>query len=240
MPNLRCNKCKNDIPEKAKFCPQCGDPITEADKFKNQDSKLETIRLVCPKCETRNLYKSDISDQMISLKCPQCNTTFQSQIAKIRSKKSRVSKRYGRRSFGIRIQDFTGNEHFIEFENADYKDFELRAKDIAAFSYLNTELRIVQNMTVDQYIKITKPFCFIASYIYGSTSTEVAILRQWRDQILLSSDLGTKFVRIYYKVGPFLVILLGKNNMIYKLVKLILGRFVIFINKKNLITNQFT
>jgi alpha-tubulin suppressor-like RCC1 family protein len=45
--------------------------------------------------------------------------------------------------------------------------------------------------------------CFIATAAYGTdTATEIDILREFRNKILLPNSLGAKFVSLYYKVSP--------------------------------------
>jgi len=46
-------------------------------------------------------------------------------------------------------------------------------------------------------------WCFIATAAYGTdTAKEIDILREFRDEVLLPSNLGTKFVSFYYKTSP--------------------------------------
>lgn len=45
-------------------------------------------------------------------------------------------------------------------------------------------------------------FCFIATASYGEDSGEVGILCDFRDKVLLKSDLGTAFVKAYYTISP--------------------------------------
>ena len=48
--------------------------------------------------------------------------------------------------------------------------------------------------------------CYIATYVYGSyDATEVLILRDFRDEKLLTNYVGTLFVKFYYKISPFLI-----------------------------------
>jgi len=45
--------------------------------------------------------------------------------------------------------------------------------------------------------------CFVATAAYGAdTATEIDILREFRDKILLPNSLGARFVSLYYKVSP--------------------------------------
>jgi len=46
------------------------------------------------------------------------------------------------------------------------------------------------------------PPCFIATASCGENSTEVAVLREFRNKWLMTSDAGREFVAGYYKVSP--------------------------------------
>jgi hypothetical protein len=56
--------------------------------------------------------------------------------------------------------------------------------------------------------------CFIATELYGSDACEVALLRRFRDQVLLRTHLGTAFVTAYYRVAPKIVPLVRRSNMV--------------------------
>jgi len=65
--------------------------------------------------------------------------------------------------------------------------------------------------------------CFIATAVYGSeTAPEVVVLRDFRDNILLSSKVGQTIVDLYYILSPPVARLLDNNrqlrNMIRKVV----------------------
>ncbi len=228
MSKLVCDKCGSEIPAKSKFCPECGDPVTDADQVQLDRSESETVRLVCPKCEHQNLFKTRLTsvDEFI---CSNCRTQFISRIVKIRSKKSRGSKREGKRSFSIRVKDFSGAENFIEFDNASYDDFEFKANDIAAFSYLNNHLRIVQNMTLNKYMKISRSSCFIATLVYGHESPEVRLLRQWRDDKLLKSRTFSKLVALYYRISPWFIDQFGSMKIIRISARWFISPIVLFL-----------
>lgn len=55
-------------------------------------------------------------------------------------------------------------------------------------------------------------FCFIATAAYGSTQEKhVALLRQFRDDILMQSAPGRAFVETYYKLSPPLAHFIGQH-----------------------------
>ena len=61
--------------------------------------------------------------------------------------------------------------------------------------------------------------CFIATAAFGSNmTTEVLILRCWRDKFLLSNNIGMKFVQIYYTISPPIANTIRKSNLLQKVV----------------------
>jgi protein-arginine kinase activator protein McsA len=88
-----CDKCGAQIPEGARFCPQCADVVTEADKVAKPAKRAqsqgisaeetEQIRLVCPKCESQFLYGTSVSGSRYDFSCPKCNVGFTSRIVKV-------------------------------------------------------------------------------------------------------------------------------------------------------------
>jgi hypothetical protein len=204
MAERRCDKCSELIADGARFCPACGDPVTHADRLvATSQEAAQRVRLVCPKCKSQQLFPVDLSKAESSLVCGQCGTSFTSRLLIIRAKRS--SKTGERRKFSVRVERFTGGEELIEFVNASTEDFELRSRDIAAFSYQNGALRIVQNMKIGQVWIVSSPKCYVATFVYGADSAEVIALRRWRDEELLSSPLGAWAVRLYYGTSPWLV-----------------------------------
>ena len=175
-------------------------------------------KLVCPKCEAQSDFDISTSESTGSYKCPQCKVDFISKAVQIRAKNSRGSKKENRRQFSIRVIEFSGRESLIEFVKAGYDDFELRSKDIAVFSYLNGELKVVQNFSINQYMKVSKPMCYLATYAYGATSEEVVTLRHFRDAILLNSFILSWVVLAYYHISPYLVRRFGNNAFFRHLV----------------------
>lgn len=74
--------------------------------------------------------------------------------------------------------------------------------------------------------------CFIASAVYGLDAPETNLLRAWRDQRLLKSNIGRFFVFTYYKISPSLVPWIKKSPWLKNVIKNQLDRFVHFIHRK--------
>ncbi len=65
--------------------------------------------------------------------------------------------------------------------------------------------------------------CFIATAAYGSYgATEVKILRNFRDQYLLTNNIGRDFVRLYYAYSPSLAGFVSESALLKHTVKLML------------------
>jgi len=63
-------------------------------------------------------------------------------------------------------------------------------------------------------------YCFIATAAYGTeTASQLDILRNFRDQVLLESALGSRFVEAYYRVSPPVADFIAKNDFLRAVVR---------------------
>ena len=92
--------------------------------------------------------------------------------------------------------------------------------------YVKDKLTLIQNCTVNRYLRISNPHCFLATCLYGPASEEVAVLKRFRDNILLDSALLSRFVALYYHLSPLAVRWLGDKRF-FKDVLLVLTKPVI-------------
>lgn len=154
---LICNRCGTSIPNGARFCPTCGDPVTAGDApGKHVAPSSESVKLVCPHCEDEALY-AIASHGVGELTCAACGDEFHTSVVRIRSKRSAGNKQRGTRSFTVRIEDLNGRDGLMEFVREPNEDFELRSRDLAAFSSIHGRLTIVQNLSVGRYMKLVRP-----------------------------------------------------------------------------------
>jgi len=66
----------------------------------------------------------------------------------------------------------------------------------------------------------TGGFCFIATAAYGTeTASQLDILRDFRDQVLLESALGSRFVEAYYRLSPPVADFIARNDFLRAVVR---------------------
>lgn len=70
--------------------------------------------------------------------------------------------------------------------------------------------------------------CFIATAAYGSKYEQpVTLLRQFRDKVLLSNNIGKEFVEFYYKNSPPIANYIAGNSILRFIVKVLLFPLVV-------------
>ncbi len=69
--------------------------------------------------------------------------------------------------------------------------------------------------------------CFIATAAFGSKFTwPVTLLRDFRDQYLLTNSWGTAFVSFYYQHSPPIATIISNNQMLKTMVRVLLAPLV--------------
>lgn len=69
----------------------------------------------------------------------------------------------------------------------------------------------------------TGGYCFIATAAYGTeTASQLNILRDFRDQVLLENALGSRFVEVYYKLSPPVADFIAKSDFLRAIVREVL------------------
>jgi hypothetical protein len=62
--------------------------------------------------------------------------------------------------------------------------------------------------------------CFIATAAYGTeTAEQLDVLRAFRDQVLLQSPIGSRFVSLYYKTSPPIADFISEHNLLRAVVR---------------------
>ena len=206
-------------------------PISSPEEIHYIHLEAHAIQIVCPKCRTQNPQQVTTTQSRYNFQCPKCKTKFRSRYARIRAKRSRGEKKSNRRHFSVRVQEADGSETLLEFTNSKYEDFELRANDIAVFSYVNGKLKIVENKTIGLYWRVSQSDCYIATYLFGEVSHETEVLRWFRDERLLFSPILSQFVSIYYFLSPKMVKRFGNNELFRLVCSIIVGPIIWYADK---------
>jgi len=209
---MPCPNCGFD--ESEAFCRKCGTRIDGFTLPPVRPNGAVPVRLICPHCEQQHFYSvTTLYRELVT--CLSCQTGFETRVVKIRAKTSRGNKQSGSRDFTVRIFRADDGEELIQFSNAAYADFELRSGDSAVFSYIGPFVRIVQNLTINQYlkIKVKKAGCYIATFVYGEASFEVALLRSFRDRRLVANRATRMLVEAYYLASPIAIKWLGTSKL---------------------------
>ncbi|MFA5772021.1 MAG: CFI-box-CTERM domain-containing protein [Thermoplasmata archaeon] len=75
--------------------------------------------------------------------------------------------------------------------------------------------------------------CFIATAAYGTPmAEEINVLRNWRDDFLLSTKIGTSFVNIYYKTSPPIADFVSSSNLRKAVVRAVINPIVLLMKKQ--------
>lgn len=73
------------------------------------------------------------------------------------------------------------------------------------------------------FYDIITGYCFVATAAYGTeTATELDILRDFRDQVLLNNALGSRFVEAYYEISPPVADFIARNDFLRAVVREVL------------------
>lgn len=119
--------------------------------------------------------------------------------------KEQIQKTYPFEIHGA-MSTFTGTITFMENQPSNFK----KALDI-----------------VNNIFKVKKKGCYIATMVYEDyESTEVKILRKYRDNVLEKSIIGSVFIKTYYSFSPIFVRLFKNNKTINRICKFLLDKVV--------------
>jgi hypothetical protein len=96
--------------------------------------------IVCSKCEAQT--RQPIYPELIehNFRCPHCDTAFTTNLFQIRASSSRGYDSY-RRTYNVRVFGADGTEKHLTFSTQKNLRMELRSKDIAGFTYLDTPMK---------------------------------------------------------------------------------------------------
>ena len=108
-------------------------------------------------------------------------------------------------------------------------DFVNWTGDVSTIETVGTEGPKYAIITMDDDYSITANFeepeppsggCFIATAAYGtSTAEQIDVLREFRDDVLLESTVGSRLVDLYYQVSPPIADFISESSFVRTLVR---------------------
>jgi hypothetical protein len=91
-----------------------------------------------------------------------------------------------------------------------------------AYAAATTFTMPAQNVVVTATFQVvqTTSGCFIATAAYGTpTAEQIAVLREFRDGVLLESAAGSQFIDLYYRLSPPIADFISGNSFLRTLVR---------------------
>ncbi|WP_157412684.1 CFI-box-CTERM domain-containing protein [Acidovorax sp. Root217] len=91
-----------------------------------------------------------------------------------------------------------------------------------------------RDINIQNNLKVLKSSpCFIATAAFGTPlSLEINILRAWRDERLINSAWGKRFVAIYYFTSPPIANFIATRPILKRATRLLLAPFIKLLSKK--------
>lgn len=205
---------------------------TRTSRYDPRPEPLVQVKLACPYCHKPQDHSVSPPSAMHSFVCPACAQPFSAYFAEVRELEL---EEHGMRRWRhvFRLEEWGGMLARVEFDAVGREGMLAARHDLMAFLYgPPTVLRGVLNLDSSRVLWLPSPGpCFVATVAFGEASAEVACLRRYRDEVLLASVGGRRFVRWYYRAGPHIAGLvahvpglLGVTRVCLRLVTQILKR----------------
>lgn len=180
------------------------EPGTGASRFDPRPEANVEATLVCPRCRKVNKFKLSSRVASHELRCPGCQQPFTAYVGELRALELEPLGKQ-RRRYRFRVEDLSGVQTRVEFDDATPAELAASKRDLLAFLYVSDELRGVLNLNTSKLLWITGPgACFVATVAFGEGAYELQALRSFRDRVLRRSPAGRRFITLYYRHGPAL------------------------------------
>jgi len=120
---------------------------------------------------------------------------------------------------GYRFVSWTGDVATLEFVGTEHR---------YAIITMNGDYEITANF--EEIEEETGGGCFIATAAYGtSTAEQIDVLREFRDDVLLESTVGSRLVDLYYQMSPPVADFISENSFVRTLVRELLVDPVVWL-----------
>lgn len=96
------------------------------------------------------------------------------------------------------------------------------------------------NAPVPMQISKPKKGCYVATCVYGSYDCPpVWVLRRYRDQVLENKPVGRLFIKVYYRISPWLVKRLGKKQWFVNFCQIALDAWVCRLQERGFTDTKY-
>ncbi|MEW6434141.1 MAG: CFI-box-CTERM domain-containing protein [Myxococcota bacterium] len=204
--------------------PPVFDSTTRRSRYDPRPEPTVEVKLACPWCQKPGDFTLPPRIAMHSLHCLHCAQGFAAYLAEVRSLE--VERLKGnRRRYVFRVEELTGAQSRVEFEHVGTEELVAAPRDLIAFLYgPPTILRGVLNLNSSRVLWLPSVGpCFVATAVFGEGAAELAVLRGFRDRVLLPRRGGRAFVRWYYREGPALSRVVGGRPWLKRATRLMLS-----------------
>ncbi len=183
---------------------------------KRSPAPFDNYQVVCPNCNKQNLFT--INGEHTIHSCPSCKKQFDLFLARVRSKRGRKSG--NTREYKIRFFSRAG-EGEVSYIDHGGSDLTFHSGDLfyASFKKGDAYPSILTNITLKQYVKISKGGCFIATVTCGYDSWEVESLYKFRNQTLMANKIGQALVTGYYQISPQISEAIREHNFVKQVIR---------------------
>jgi hypothetical protein len=181
-------------------------PVFEAasgvSRFDPRPDAMVVASLACPACRAVGEYQFSTEAAMHTLACSHCHRAFTAYFAEVR--RLQVSRKGRRRTYLARVEELSGAQTRVEFDDWGPEALTAAPGDLVAFLYAPaTTLRGVLNLNSSRVLWLGgEGPCFVATVAFGEGAPQLRVLRRFRDERLLPFAPGRRLVRWYYRHGP--------------------------------------
>lgn len=181
------------------------DKATGSSRFDPRPEATVLVKLACPGCRKPGDFSFAPQHAMHRFVCMHCAQPFTAYFAETRAVEVYQVGR-ARRRYVFRVEELTGAQTRVEFIDTTNGELVAARRDLLAFLYApELVLRGVLNLNSSRVLWL--PWggpCFVATVAFGEGAPQLDVLRRFRDEVLLRTPPGRRFVDWYYREGPAL------------------------------------
>ncbi len=202
MALIKCPGCKNEVSENAVACPKCGEPI----KGEIRISNAKMVR------------GTEHTEAFAAFKM-----TMDTETQKLINQTTERLNSQGKSVINVTVGPIKSRMAGMTWSNSVTIVWEANEDDPIFKSWKAAQVSDTPSSSQG---------CYIATAVYGNyNSTQVNILRCYRDTVLQKKWYGRIFIRYYYVVSPWLVKRYGNKATFLFFFRGILDKFISMVKE---------